>query len=108
MSNKINKDSTLYKNYLQVLKDRIFKILPLFEEKNEGLFHYINSLTFELNGLQYVIEGLHHSSYYISLLSSIESLLDESIEKVQDLKFIRSEVFRLIGIIEKLQKETKA
>lgn len=107
MMNRINKDSTLYVNYLKVLKDRIFKILPLFEENNEGLFHYINSLLFELNGLQYVISGLHQSSNYISLLSSIESLLDESLEQTKEIKFIRSEVFRLIGIIEKLQQETE-
>lgn len=101
---EIPKDSTLFQNYLEVLKNRVFKILPLFEEQNEGLFHYINSLLFELYGLQYCITGIKDSSNYLSILATLEAILDEIIVKEKDIKFIRSEIFRLIGLIEKIQK----
>lgn len=100
----INRDSALFDNYLEVSKGRIYKILPLLEEENEGLYHYIDSLLFEIYGLQYVINGVRNSSYYLSLLCTLESILDEVLVKEKDIKFIRSEIFRLIGTVEKLQK----
>jgi len=100
----INMDSTLFDSYLEITKNRIFKILPLLEDKNEGLYHYIDSLLFEIYGLQYVINGVKDSHNYLSLLCTLESILDEVIVRERDLKFIRSEIFRSIGTVEKLQK----
>ena len=100
----INKDSNLSKNYLEVTKSRVFKILPLLEEKNEGVYHYIDSLIFELYGLQYVVTGMRKSHNYISLLCGLESILDEVFVNEKELTFIRSEIFKLIGLVEKIQK----
>lgn len=100
----IERDSTLFNNYLEVSKSRIFKILPLLEEENEGVYRYVDSLLFELYGLQYVINGVKESYNYLSLLCALESILDEIIVQERDLKFIRSEVFRLLGTVEKIQK----
>lgn len=98
----IQMDSTLYVNYLGVMKDRVFKIIPLIEEKNDGLYKYIDSLVFELYGLQYVVSGVRESHDYISLLSTLESIQDEMIIKEKDFSFIRSEVFKSLGTIDKL------
>ncbi|PLR72312.1 hypothetical protein [Bacillus sp. UMB0728] len=97
-------ESTLYHNYLEVSKNRIFKILPLIEEENDGLYHYIDSLLFELYGLQYVVNGVKDSFSYLSILCGLESILDETLVNERDFKFIRSEIFKLIGLVESLQK----
>ncbi|AZV43722.1 hypothetical protein BAOM_3113 [Peribacillus asahii] len=101
---KIPRNSQLFDSYLEVSKGRVYKILPLLEEENEGLYHYVDSLLFEIYGLQYVITGVKESFNYLSLLCGLESILDEVLVKEKDLKFIRSEIFRLIGLIEKIQK----
>lgn len=100
----ISRDSTLFNNYLELTKNNIFKILPLLEENNEGVYHYVDSLLFELYGLQYVIDGVKNSYNYLSLLCGLESILDEILVNERDLKFIRSEIFKLIGLVEKIQK----
>lgn len=104
MIHEIPRDSSLFNSYLEVTKNRVYKILPLQEEENEGLYQYVDSLLFELYGLQYVIAGVKESFNYMSLLCGLESILDEIIVKEKELKFIRSEVFRLIGLVEKIQK----
>jgi hypothetical protein len=98
----IKQDSTLYISYLTVVKDRVFKILPLIEEENEGLFKYIDSLVFELYGLQYVIHGLIDSHNYLSLLATLEAIQDELIVQNKDFSFIRSEILRSLGTVDKL------
>lgn len=100
----ITRDSTLFYNYLEVSKSRVFKILPLIEEKNEGLHHYVDSLLFELYGLQNVINGVKDSYTYLSLLCGLESILNEISMNERDFKFIRSEIFKMIGLVNKLQK----
>lgn len=100
----ITRDSTLFDNYLEVSKNRVFKILPLLEESNEGLYHYVDSLLFELYGLQHVIVGVNTSYNYLSLLCGLESILDEILVHERDIKFIRSEIFKLIGLVDKIQK----
>ncbi|MBL4950989.1 hypothetical protein JK635_01885 [Neobacillus sp. YIM B02564] len=100
MINKINRDSPLFNSYLEVLKNRIFKIIPLMEENNENITRYIESILFEMYGLQNVINGVKESYNYLSILCGLESILITN----KDFKFIRSEIFRLLGLIEKLQK----
>lgn len=104
MMYEISRDSTLFHNYLEVSKNRMYKILCLFEEENEGLFHYVNSLIFELYGVQHCITGVKDSFHYLSILTTLESILSETITNEKDLIFIKSEVFRLMGHIEKLQR----
>lgn len=104
MSLMFNMDNSLVDQYLERLKSRIFKILPLIEEKNDGIYSYVDSLIFELNGLQYVVKGLNDSANYITILSTLESISDELVMKEKDFKFLRSEILRLVSIVNKLQK----
>ena len=43
------------KEYLTALKSRIFKILPLFEEANEGYLVYVSSCQHEVEGASYTL-----------------------------------------------------
>lgn len=87
--------------YVDYLKDGFFKILCLFEEKNQGLSRYIESFSYELYGLQYLIED---KKEIITLLSTLEHFYDDSFAPKPDIKIIRGEVFRCISLINTLFK----
>lgn len=99
----INQNSTLYSSYLDVLINRCFKIIPLFEESNQWLPQYIGSLIYELKGLENVIEGLEDSARFVSLLATLESIYDEALFDDNSYESIRREVFKCIDIIKKLK-----
>lgn len=90
--------------YLDSLINRAFKILPLYEESNEGLFVYIQSLIYEVYGIRYVIKELGASSDYVMLLAILESLSDDAI-MIDDRKkeIVKREVFKCIDLIKKIK-----
>lgn len=100
----ITRESTLVENYFAVAKNRVFKILPLIEENNKGVNHYIESLLFELSGLKNAVEGVKDSSNYISLVSGLEAILEETVVQTKDFRFIRSEILRLVNLVGKLER----
>jgi lipid II:glycine glycyltransferase (peptidoglycan interpeptide bridge formation enzyme) len=97
----INKSDILFKEYISNLVDRIYKILPLYEEQNEGLFKNIQSLIYELNGLTHVIEGCLDSEY-LTLLATLESLSDDALVMDDNKEVVRREVFKCINIVKKI------
>ena len=62
-------------NYQKRLTARIFKILPLKEEKCETLDTYIDSIIYELYGLDIVISN---NANIVSLISLLEMLKIEN------------------------------
>ena len=54
--------------YLDTLINSVFKILPLYEEENVGIVTYVESLLFELYGLDKVFD-IKDSYEYVSILS---------------------------------------
>lgn len=99
---EINISSRMFANYLESLVDRTFKILPLHEEDNEGLFKYIQSLSHELRGLQGVISRLDVDSDYIILLATFETLSEE-ILLYGEMDSIKREIFKCISIIKRIR-----
>lgn len=95
----IRLDNIYYDEYLVALKSKLFKILPLFEEKNTGIFQYICSLINELHGFQYLVVN---KSDLVTIIATLESLLDEQIAPEYDIQFIKSEVFKCISLTKKL------
>lgn len=91
-----NKDRLLV--YLDTLINSVFKILPLYEEKNVGIETYVESLLFELYGLDKVIK-IENSYEYISLLSTLESIKKNVTNQDSEKKVIKREVFKCISII---------
>ena len=87
--------------YLNKVVHSVFKILPLYEEQNEGVKTYIESLLFELYGLENTI-AMKHSYEYLSLLSTLESVKDEISKEDSKKKVIKRELFKCINIIKNM------
>ena len=87
--------------YLNSIVNSVFKILPLWEEKNVGVQTYIESLIFELDGLQDVV-SIEHSAEYISLLSNLASVKKEIAKGNSKKQVIKREVFKCINIVKNM------
>lgn len=87
--------------YLDSAVDKIFKILPLYEEKNETLDEYIESLILELRGFvsEYGNVGV---TDYISVISTLEGIRNMAKDRGNQPK-IKREVFKCIEIIKKVR-----
>lgn len=103
----INKNSKAYKSFIKKLTDRVYKILPLYEEKDQGLTVYVRSLIFELEGLPSVIDGSRDSEY-ISLMATLESIYDEFLlcdfDEIgsETHGLLRREVFKCANVVKKI------
>ena len=84
--------------YLDQLKNRVYKILPLTEEHNIGLPKYLDALLCELTGGKELLQDLSNNSNYISLLMSLECL-----KNTKELVKVKSKVFECISVIKKIQ-----
>ena len=80
--------------------DKIFKILPMREEKCPTLTIYIQGLIREFLGNSSLMEGLLYEKDFLSLIGTLENLIDD------DLPFdeFRSDVFKSITIVKKMKK----
>lgn len=87
--------------YLNTVVNSVYKILPLYEEENVGLEIYIESLLFELYGLDKVVE-MERSHEYVSLLSILESVKAEINKEDSKKSTIKREVFKCINIIKSM------
>jgi len=87
--------------YVDYLKDRFYETLCLFEEKNDGLSRYIESFSYELYGLQYLVKD---TKSIITMLSILEHFYDDSLAPEPNIKVIRGEVFRCISLVNRMFK----
>lgn len=95
------KDSKRLGAYLNSVINSVFKILPLYEEKNVGVITYVESLLFELYGLEEAID-MEHSYEYVSLLSTLESVKKEVSKTESKKSVVKREVFKCINIIKNM------
>lgn len=89
-----------YRNYLIQLKDRVWKILPMYEEKNETIEEYIDSVNFELFGLRGLIGELPHGIWYVKSLATLEQLKVET-RLIGKQKKVKKEIFKILNTIDK-------
>lgn len=94
-----NKDRLI--TYLNSEINSVFKILPLYEEKNVGVVTYVESLLFELKGLDKVID-IKHSYEYVSLLSTLASVEVEVAKEDSKKATVKREIFKCINIIKNM------
>lgn len=87
--------------YLNGVVDSVFKILPLYEEKNTGIELYVESLLKGLFELDKVIK-IEHSFEYISLLTIVKAVQTEVTSEESQKKIVKREVFNSINTIKKL------
>lgn len=95
------KDNEKLVVYLNSVVNSVFKILPLYEEKNVGVDTYIESLLFELYGLEESV-AIQHSYEYISLLSTLESVKKEISKEDSKKPTVKREIFKCINVIKNM------
>lgn len=103
----IHQGDKMFKVYLSSLVDKTFKILPLHEEKNKGLEKYIQSLMFEMFGLQKIVIDLDVDSDFVSLVATLEALSQSDLVNCKS-DFVKREVFKCINIIKRIQGKVLA
>ena len=95
-----------YKLYLSNLIDSVFKILPLYEDENEFLNEYVESLLqFNLSNARELTEDFE-VSWYIETVTTLTNL-KENLKNNSDLthKKVKREVFKLTNLINKELEE---
>ncbi|PAV30170.1 hypothetical protein CIL05_06800 [Virgibacillus profundi] len=86
--------------HVDKLKNKIFKVLYLFEGENEGLTTYIHSVIYELEGLRYRVNPVQDSMLQ-TLISDLEHMYSDSLEPEPDLATIRREIFGHMSLLDK-------
>lgn len=82
--------------YKDKLIDRIYKILPMKEEKSTTVKEHIKSLVFELVGGKNILNDIDNKGNIVSVIFVLENLIEE-----QDKRIVKREVFKAIDIIKK-------
>lgn len=88
-----------YVDYLHSLIDSIFAILPLYEEQNEHLTEYIESVYFKVSNVKEIVKELDNGAWYVETLGVLNGLIKEC-TKEDNKNFIRKTVFGTIDVIE--------
>lgn len=93
-------DDRMIRRYLQNSVDKVFKILPLYEEENRTLKAYIQSLTIELRGFVSAY-GSVGATEYMSVISTLEGL-NGIVSESNKQPVVKREVFKCIETINKI------
>jgi len=88
----------LCENYMSILIDGIFKILPLKEENNPTVEEYISSLISEMVGFKNIVDVINNDGRYLKVICSLESIMN-----CTNIVFCKKEIFKCINIIDKLK-----
>lgn len=89
-------------NYFDTLINMFFKILPLWEDREESLPVYMESLQIEMLGFKNLMSCICDDSQYLSLLSVLQFFIDNP---ETDVHTVKREVFRSISICNRLKKK---
>ena len=87
--------------YFSYLIGKTFKILPLYEEESKTLRAYLKSYQRELIGNSNLLQDLETEPKFITLLSTIEYLANET----YDHEVCKSEVLKCTNIIHDINKK---
>ena len=94
----------MLKAYLQSLTGRIFKILPMREQQEQGdnlyLDLYLESLSLEMHGACETFPCLRACPDYIMLLNTVNGLYADT-----PLPFLKREVFKMLSAIDEIRDE---
>ena len=94
----------MLKAYLQSLTGRIFKILPMREQQEQGdnlyLDLYLESLSLEMHGACETFPCLRACADYIMLLNTVNGLCADT-----PLPFLKREVFKMLSAIDEIRDE---
>ena len=88
--------------YYKSLRGKVFKILPLYEEQNDGLGRYIASLINEMEGFLYRVKSQDALQEMLSIIATSESLYDISLFMDVPSDEIKSEIFKCLSVVNRL------
>ena len=88
------------KTFLLSLTNKIYKILPLREEQNDGLKAHIDSLRIELIGAYRTFAVLRTSRPYIEIVNTINYMACHR----YSVTACRREVFKMLRLAKQLQE----
>lgn len=94
-------NSQMMSNYFKALVNRFYKILPIKESGEDTLQRYLESLLREMIGLKGLIVIIQNDDRYLTLLAIIQYFIDND----TDVATVRTDVFRAISILKKLQEK---
>lgn len=86
--------------HVEKIKNKVFKVLYLFEGRNEGLTTYIHSTMYELEGLRNRVNPIQDSMLQ-SIISGLEHMYDDSIAPDPDISIIRREIMGYMNLLDK-------
>ena len=95
----IDINDVMIKNKLDALVNQFYKILPIKESGEPSLLQYMKSLQREMLGCKSLILVLENDAQYLTLLSILQYMIDHDC----DVATVKSDVFKAIGIIKRMQ-----
>lgn len=99
----VNISEALIVEYLNMLVNKVFKILPIIENQEESISVYVESLRCELQGFQSLLPSIGEDPTFLSFLSIVQWLTENVVNDEVQYKVIRREVFHAISLCKKLQ-----
>jgi len=90
----------MFGNYLKYLINKVWKILPMYEENNSTLIPYLKKLQMELTGNLELIKELQYDGNLQTILNNIECIIAYDINHTECKKMVLDS----IALIKLLQK----
>lgn len=91
--------------YLESIVNKVYKIIPLYEEESEFLYRYVDSLVFEIDGTVRHFDGLLDDDRIISVIGILEGistdLYFDELKYIED-DMIKPEAFQCINLLTKI------
>lgn len=92
-----------FKCYLKALINKVYKILPMYEEENKNLRSYLQSLEREMTGCYQIYQSACKDANFLSVIGIVRYLHTED----YDQHICKQEVFKAIRIIENIVERTE-
>lgn len=94
-------DNQTMSAHIGYLINKVYKILPLKETEEDTLQKYLEGLQREMLGCESLIPAFEKNGQYLSVVSIIQYMIDNDCE----LSVVKSDVFKAIGILRKMQQK---
>ena len=95
----IEVNDEMFARKLHGFVNQFYKILPIKESGEPTLVQYMKSLQREMLGCQALMTALENDAQYLSLLSILQYMIDHEC----DVATVKSDVFRAINILKRMQ-----
>jgi flagellin-specific chaperone FliS len=86
--------------YVDGMIAKVYKMLPMKQTHFQSLHTYMESTLREFIGQKELVLELKNNEEFLTILGTLESLLDQD-----DFKKFRSDIFKVINLIERLKNK---